>query len=399
MEDPKSYGLLMQVCKGLINHSEVSTAKSLGDRSKYIGMSDLGKAAECMRSAVANKRFGLSKPAPSTLNDWLNQNRYADIKNALQRQLTLQRGHWFEEGVVKAFEANGTKLFTQLEIAVTHNNVPYKAHLDMVLLRGGSQPIIRVLELKSCKKIPETLYTSYEVQLHSQLGFLYRYWNSPSFVLTQPDGKQIFKNLTFPELAERYFGIQMPDDVSKVDIEGWVLALSMDDAKAFGSYKPNATMFDYALSLGEKLWSHLQLQTELNTLKTVDGFHPLCDFCDHQKTCPKFQGIDLNNPVYDQLLEELQERKSQRKTLDEEISFQEDQVKSFYARCNTPEAWLNTQNHRFKCTVINGRSSLDQNLLQTELTQLIGEQETNHLISRCTKLGNPYQRLYISVIK
>ena len=399
MQNQKSYGLLTQVCKGLINHSNIATASSLGDRSKYVGMSDLAKAAECMRAAVANKRLGLSKPDNQTLNEWLQKNRYADIKQALSRQLTLQRGHWFENGVVEAFQANGTKLFTQLEIAVTHNGVPYKAHLDMVLLRGGEYPVVRVLELKSCKKIPENLYTSYEVQLYAQLGFLFRFWNSPVFGLKDSTGKELYSKLTFAELADRHFGIQIPDDPSKVDIEGWVLALSMEEARPFGAYKPNAAMFDYALSLGEELWSHHQNQTPFDKLKIAEGFHPLCDFCDHQTNCPKFQGIDLNNSVYDQLLEELQERKEQRKVLDSEIETRESQVKDFYSRCNTPEAWLNTSEYRFKCSVIAGRKSLDQNLLRNELCQIMDDVEADNFIRRCQSSGNPYQRLYISKIK
>ena len=402
MQDPKSMGLLTQVCKGLLNQSAIATTNTLGDRTKYIGMSDIGKAAECMRAAVGNKLHGLKKPAVQTLNDWFSNNRYADIKNALKRQLTLQRGHWFEEGVVKAFEANGTDLFTQLEIVTTINGVPYKAHLDMVLLKGGDQPIVRVLELKSCKKIPENLYTSYEMQLYGQLGFLFRCWNEPCFGVIQSDGKQLFKDLTFPQIAEKYFGIQMPEDVTKVDIEGWLLALSMDDAKAFGAYQANATMFDYVLSLGEQLWQGAQQvragSQSLDNLDIVPGFHPLCDFCDHQRSCPKYQGIDLNNSVYDDLLNELQERKEARKILDDEIDTREEQVKDFYSRINTPEAWLNTQNYRFKCTVINGRTCLDQDLLHSELSQLIGEGETNSLIARCLKSGSPYQRLYVSKI-
>jgi len=62
MENIKAMGLMSQVAKGLLNHSSSSTAAQLGDRSKYVGLSDIGKGAECMRAAVANKTYGSQHP-------------------------------------------------------------------------------------------------------------------------------------------------------------------------------------------------------------------------------------------------------------------------------------------------------------------------------------------------
>ena len=56
--DKKVMGLMAQVARGLLKHGECQTAEQLGDRSKYVGLSDIGKGAEYLRSAVAGKIFG-----------------------------------------------------------------------------------------------------------------------------------------------------------------------------------------------------------------------------------------------------------------------------------------------------------------------------------------------------
>lgn len=40
---------MAQVARGLLKHGEYRTAAELGDRSKYVGLSDIGKGAECLR--------------------------------------------------------------------------------------------------------------------------------------------------------------------------------------------------------------------------------------------------------------------------------------------------------------------------------------------------------------
>ena len=99
----KAMGLLTQVTKGLLAQGAKSTASQLGDRTTYIGMSDIGKGAECLRAAVANKLGGLKQPLANELNRWYEEQRFDDIRQILKKQLTLQRGHWFEGGIVRAF--------------------------------------------------------------------------------------------------------------------------------------------------------------------------------------------------------------------------------------------------------------------------------------------------------
>ena len=77
-------GLLEILCCGLERDAEQRTANWLGDRSRYVGMSDIAKMLDCPRAALAAKLY-TSAPKKTA--------------EALKRQITLQRGHWFETGV------------------------------------------------------------------------------------------------------------------------------------------------------------------------------------------------------------------------------------------------------------------------------------------------------------
>ena len=58
--ESRAQGLMALLAKGLVESSAKRTASSLGDRSQYVGMSDIGRALECPRAAVGNKLFGNS---------------------------------------------------------------------------------------------------------------------------------------------------------------------------------------------------------------------------------------------------------------------------------------------------------------------------------------------------
>ena len=399
-ESIKAMGLLTQVTKGLLAQGARSTVTQLGDRSKYIGMSDIGKGAECLRAAVANKLGCIKQPLSTELNRFFEEQRFDDIRHILNKQLTLQRGHWFEGGIVKAFQANGAKLFTQLEIDIEVDGVPVKAHLDMVLAWGSLKPVVRILELKSTEHLPDTLYAAYEVQLYGQLGFLSTFWNKPCFGLRDSDGQILHSKLTFPELAKRHLGIDMPADPSQVDIEGWVLALSMSEAKAFGPYKPDDTMFRYCLKTATAIWQNAEAvnagKATIDQLDYCKGFHPLCDWCSHKDDCPKFTAQELSSPEYGDLIAEIEVLKKQRTETEARISEQEQRLADFYRMACRDNGWLSTGGYRFRCSTVDGRKTLDQTALSAALVARIGETEAQNLIANSTRQGNPYQRLFIN---
>jgi len=100
------------LAQGLVETSAKRTASSLGDRSQYIGMSDIGRALECPRAAVGKKLFGNSAD--------LELSQY-DLASMLGTQLRLQRGHWFEAGVAQVFRTQALPVIEQLEIQANHN--------------------------------------------------------------------------------------------------------------------------------------------------------------------------------------------------------------------------------------------------------------------------------------
>lgn len=60
---------------------------------------------------------------------------------ALKRQITLQRGHWFETGVHQALTGCGLSPLSQLEIEMRHKNIPIKAHLDFTLVTAPTTSV------------------------------------------------------------------------------------------------------------------------------------------------------------------------------------------------------------------------------------------------------------------
>ncbi len=394
----KSMGLLAQITKGLLKHSDNETVLHLGDRTKYIGMSDIGAGVECLRKAVGSKIGGKKHYDANDVADWFCQKDFDKIEKELSRQLILQRGHWFERGVLDVLYCNTTNLFSQLEIEVEINNVPMKAHLDFVLISGGNKPAVRILELKSCDKIPKHLYTAYECQLYAQIGLLYNFWNDKVFNLKSDSSEVLFEKLTFPEIAQQAFGIELPKDIKSVDLEGWVLSLSMKSAKAFGPYLNSEIMTDLCCDTAKKIWQSAQQvksgEVTLNELETCTGFNPLCDYCDFADDCPKFTKVQFDDEACNATLKALNELKEHKKILCAEIEHIESQLKEFYSQCQIDGNWIDVGEFSFRSVESAGRKSFDKDALKSELMELIGEEETNNLFEKCTETGSPSQRLY-----
>lgn len=402
-ENNKGLALLAQVARGLIAHDAQQTTAQLGDRTSYVGMSDIGKGAECLRAAVAGKLNLHQKPTMQDIAEWFRAGNYDRIRSTLRRNLILQRGHWMENGFAKVLNANGAHLLHQLEIAVEHDGVPIRAHLDFTLVWGWPRPAIRILELKTTERIPVTLYTGYETQLYGQLGLLKTYWAKPVFAMRDADGSVVFEHLTFPQAAKLVFGISLPREADNLDMEGWVLCLSMSDARAFGPYRPDTAMLGMCQRIAGDIWTTThQIQTGETALSSVPyctGFHPLCDWCDHAEGCPKFTAQALDDPAYDQSLEDLADLKASKAYLEEAISTEEERIRCFYAAMTAvgdSPGWLQTAGFRFKVVEQAGRKSIESAKLDAELRNELGDEEAESLLARITKTGKPSHRLYVS---
>ena len=383
--ESRSQKLLEIITQGLSLCTNRSTQTQLGNRDEYVGMSDIGSYMTCPRMAVRNKLH--------------SQNNVHDLK----KLLTMQRGHWFEDGIADALKTMELPLVRQLEVAVTHNGTSIKAHLDFVLATTTPKPTVRILEIKSCQKLPDCLYASYETQVYGQVGLLTRYWEEPVFSVREETGQYRFQDMTFPEIARNFWNLNLPYEWEGVDIEAWVLCLSMTDAKVFGPYVSDAGMMDAVLGKAEEFWSTIHQvkdgTLDASSLKTTSGFNPLCEHCLWNADCPKFKGND--HPELSPELEELENWKSERASLDGKIKTRETSMKDWYANIfGTQDGWVQAGHWRFKASEIPGRRTLDKDSLAGELIELfhdggMDDVDVPALLARHEKVSAPSTRLFI----
>ena len=381
----RTEGLRALIRQGLQAVAHKDTLAHLGDRSSYIGMSDIGQHWECPRAALARKVL------PTT--------------NSLERLLTLQRGHWFESGVGQALASLGLHVLPQLEINWQHQGVPIKAHLDFVLVWGPPVNAVRILEVKSTDKLPASPHDSHLLQLHGQIGLLTKAWSKPVFSLRAEDGTLLHEKMTFPQLCRAQLGLQLPKQAEKLSIEAWLLCLSMKDVTTFGPYTFNQAMLDTALDHAVQLWgdltAHRAGNLSLSQVTCAQGFYPICSYCEYNGDCPKFpQGVHM--PQWEPALEKLAALKEQRTALDNEIKEMETVLKLVHRQSGTRD-WVDTGNYRFRMSVAAGRSTLNREALHEELTAIfrfegLGNIDVDALLARCERVGSPFEKLSISPI-
>ena len=377
----RAEGLLEILRCGLERYAERQTAIRLGDRSRYVGLSNIARMLDCPRAALAAKLYTTER---------------GNTAEALKRQLLLQRGHWFETGVHQALMGYGLSPLSQLEIGIRHGNIPIKAHLDFTLVTDQPHPSVRILEVKSTAKLPTTLPESCLMQIGGQTALLKAYWNHPVFNIIQETG-EVLCHRTFPEICRELLGVSLSDDASACDVQGWVLCLSMHDAKAFGPFFPENTDVARCLDMASEFWETVNALREnrlnLNAVQTAQGLAPLCPSCFWKEDCPHFKGS--LHPEWEDTVAQLMELKAQKKSLDEAIGELEVRLKAVYQLSHTVRGeWINTGNHTFRVIPQNGRVTLDRKRLAKELDTLLGEQNAQTLMARCEKQGEPFERLY-----
>jgi len=370
--------ILSLLASGLAAASENHTKEVLGDRSQYLGLSDLALGLSCPKAVVAGKLAG------------------ENADNNLNRLLKLRRGHWLEHGLEEAFQAIKRKYISQLRISLHYENTPVKGHLDLVI-PGEDGRSLTVLELKSVGRLRDQVYASHEAQLYGQISLLKELWAKPAF-----SAGDHAESYSFPDLAKRRLGISLPSSASSVSISGFVLAVSPDAARPFGPYEPNRSVLDALLKTGTRLWRHiLEIGAGRETLADVPfgiGFMPLCDYCAYNRNCPKFQGD--NRPELEKELTDLAVLKAARSNLETEIKEREDQLKALASLMGQPGQWINGLSHRFRVSFQAGKATLDQNLLKAGLSQAGGlkDEEVTALLASAQKTGRPFERLNISPI-
>lgn len=374
-------GLLKILRCGLERSAEQRTAIQLGDRSRYVGLSDIAKMLDCPRAALAGKLYTPEYRSPD---------------EALKHQLLLQRGHWVETGVHQALTGCGLSPLSQLEIEIRHEDIPIKAHLDFTLVTDQPHPSVRILEVKSTTKIPATLPESYAMQIGGQTALLKTYWNLPVFNLVQDTGEVLYHR-TFPEICNGCLRVSLPD-ASACDIQGWVLCLSMCDAKAFGPFLPEDMDVAQCLDMASEFWEAMndlkENRLNLNAIQTAQGLAPLCPSCFWKEDCPRFKGS--SHPEWEDTLAQFMKLKTQKKSFEADIDDLESRLKVAYQLSHTVRGeWINTGNHTFRVIPQNGRVTVDRKCLAEELKTLLREQDIQTLMVRCEKRGEPFERLYV----
>lgn len=125
---------------------KAETASSLGDRSAYIGASDI---SSCLRKAYLSKTN--------------------HVEHSIAQHIVFQRGHIAEELVKKMLQ--GVPLLReQVEVqAKASNGFPIKAHIDFVVESKNDSVVI---EAKSTSIEVDEPYESWITQVQLQMGLL-----------------------------------------------------------------------------------------------------------------------------------------------------------------------------------------------------------------------------------
>jgi CRISPR-associated exonuclease Cas4 len=238
--------------------SKQQTADTLGNCGSYLGASDVG---HCPRKVI------LEKINPAEHN--------------LASLLRFQRGHMAEDIIAMAFTAAGyTNFERQVEIELHCEGVPFQAHIDFVFTSKVSK-VKSILEVKS-SNVPDSPYGSWESQLYVQMG-----------------GKQ--------------------EDCPDYTIKGAILAIDLaaGEVGLFSGYSPNSMMFQGLKDRAASIWSDYQatLNGEEVSLSTEPG--PLCSFCHHLMSCPRFEAQEA--PDMAEFVQELEQLQLEEKALKNKI--------------------------------------------------------------------------------
>ncbi len=207
------------------------TVSELGDRSSYVGASDV--AGACIRKAV------LSKLNP--------------VEHDLSTLIKFERGHLTETILTGCFdEFKKYKYVSQKEVCHPQNS-KLKCHIDF-MFHNKSLSKIGVAECKSVSGIPDEAYDSWVSQVQFQMGLL---------------------KLNYPNSV----------------IKGSIFTIDLNTGKTaeFDGYKPNDILFAMLLQRAGKIQACVETG-ETRNLPVSDSL--LCGFCPYKTDCQLFSGDD-----------------------------------------------------------------------------------------------------------
>ena len=236
------------------------TVETLGDRSTYLGASDIGA---CPRKTILTKLY---PPA-------------ADMVTLLR----FKRGHMAEDIVAAAFTAAGfTNFKRQVEVRYP-GAIPVTAHIDFVFI-SEVRKTMAVLEVKSPESMPEGPYGSWETQLYLQMGLLAA--NYPDYTVEK----------------------------------GAILAVNFgaQGMQLFNGYTPQTLMYEGLIDRATAIWHDYQKYAAGELTSPVMEAGPLCGFCPFVADCPKFAAEEVQE--LNETVEILTELQKQQKALEDDIT-------------------------------------------------------------------------------
>lgn len=219
--------------KAIPAHAAQNSAH-LGDRTKYVGASDI---VGCPRKAVLSKL----DPKPFTS----------------KQLLIFSRGHAAQAMYAEIFRAGGASFDEEVEFK--HPDEPaILCHVDLMFYTTRQTKRVHIVEMKSTNGIPAEPYSTWVDQLQIQMG-----------------------------LAKKNLDPQ-------TEITGSVLAVDMNagDYKEFNGHTPNDEVFDFFMAKGNKILAALNGEIEVSP---EPG--PFCGKCLYRGDCPSFERNAIELPA------------------------------------------------------------------------------------------------------
>lgn len=255
------------------------TVETLGDRTTYLGASDI---LACPRKTI------MAKVQPPD----------ADLVTLLR----FRRGHMAEDIVAAAFTAAGfTNFKRQVEVRY-QGDVPIMAHIDFVFT-SEVRKTMAVLEVKSPESMPTDPYGSWESQLYLQMGLL----------------------------ADNYPEYRVE--------KGAILAVNFGEhgMQLFNGYTPQATIFEGLIKRATAIWNDYQKYKAGEMTTPVMETGPLCGYCPFLADCPKFAAEEVQELA--ESVEILIELQQQQKNLEAEISIRKSNLLAIVAERGPMKAY------------------------------------------------------------
>lgn len=206
----------------------------LGDRTQYIGSSDVGSCAR----KVYHQKMDPTEPDFCTM-------------------MRFSRGHVAEMLIDAMFTAAGAENLYDTQVEVIHPDHPLKAHIDFLFYANfAGKKQLHIVEVKSVSGIPDEPYPQWIDQLNFQLGLL---------------------RLKYP----------------KRKLGGSILVIDLNAGKIhqFNGFEYNATLFSYLCKRGLHMLECIKGNEE-----PVPTTSFLCSFCSYRSDCPAMALAEVELP-------------------------------------------------------------------------------------------------------